>query len=183
MSAPRIVSKGLSVATAAALWLAAAAAQPCLAAGALPTGSVTTDSGAPAISWTWNTIVPKPGEPRGWVQFQRACFVCHGSGPAKPGTRALKAKYRGKLPALLEKRTDLTAAYVKYIVRHGVSVMPPFRKTGLSDQDLDAIAAYLSRNHKRAASSESERASGPHGEHPTNLSGPRTTDTSGNRRS
>jgi mono/diheme cytochrome c family protein len=110
---------------------------------------VATDSGRPPISWTWTTITPKPGEPRGYVLFQRDCQVCHGSGPAKPGTRALQAKYQGKLPALLEARTDLTADYVKDIVRHGVSVMPPFRKTEVSDADLDAIAAYLSR--KRGA--------------------------------
>lgn len=117
-------------------------------------GSVTTDSGRPAISWTWTKIAPGPGEPRGYVAFQRACWVCHGSGPAKPGTRALRAKYHGKIPALLEQRTDLTPVYVKYIVRHGVSVMPPFRKTELSDADLDSIAAYLGRTRtapKRAA--------------------------------
>ncbi len=120
------------------------------AAGASPVATatrpgVTTDSGRPAISWTWDTVAAAPGEPRGEVEFERACFVCHGSGPAKPGTRALRAKYRGKLPALLQQRTDLTADYVKFIVRHGVSVMPPFRKTELSDAALDAIAAYLSR--------------------------------------
>lgn len=74
--------------------------------------------------------------------------MCHGSGPGKPGTRALATKYQGKEPALLEKRMDLTADYIKYTVRHGVSVMPPFRKTELSDRELDAIAAYLSRNQK-----------------------------------
>jgi (+)-pinoresinol hydroxylase len=108
-------------------------------------GSVTTDSGRPPISWTWTTISPKPGEPRGYVLFQRACSVCHGSGPGRPGTRALRAKYDGKVPALLEQRTDLTADYVKYIVRHGTTVMPPARKTEISDPDLEAIAAYLTR--------------------------------------
>ncbi len=125
-----------AVSTAALLAFAAAA-------------SALADSGRPPISWTWTTITPKPGEPRGYTEFQRACWVCHGSGPAKPGTRALRAKYAGKLPALLEQRTDLTPDYVKYVVRHGVSVMPPFRKTELSDANLDAIAAYLSR--KRTA--------------------------------
>jgi (+)-pinoresinol hydroxylase len=114
-------------------------------AGASSSGRITTDSGQPSISWTWTPIAAAPGEPRGYVEFQRACSVCHGSGPARPGTRALRAKYRGKLPALLEQRTDLTPAYVKYIVRHGVSVMPLFRKTELSEADLEAIAAYLAR--------------------------------------
>jgi mono/diheme cytochrome c family protein len=30
-------------------------------------------------------------------------------------------------------------------VRRGVSVMPPFRKTEISDEDLNALAAYLSK--------------------------------------
>jgi (+)-pinoresinol hydroxylase len=115
-----------------------------LASAATADGS-TTDSRGPPISWTWTTIAPAVGEPRGYTEFQRACWVCHGSGPGKPGTRALRAKYAGKLPALLEQRTDLAPDYVKYVVRHGVTVMPPFRKTELSDADLDAIAAYLGR--------------------------------------
>jgi len=119
------------------------------AAGSAHAGRVTSDAERPPISWTWTTIAPAAGEPRGYAEFQRACSVCHGSGPGKPGTRALRAKYAGKLPALLEQRTDLAPDYVRYIVRHGVTVMPPFRKTELSDADLDAIAAYLGR--KQAA--------------------------------
>jgi len=129
----------------AALYAVAAAAALTLGevgvAAAAP-GTVTTDSGQPTISWTWATITPKPGEPHGYVAFQRACAVCHGSGPA-PGTRALRAKYQGKRPALLEQRRDLAPDYVRFIVRHGITVMPPFRKTELSDADLDAIVAYL----------------------------------------
>ena len=30
--------------------------------------------------------------------------------------------------------------------RFGISVMPQFRKTEISDQELDALAAYLARN-------------------------------------
>jgi len=141
----------LGIAGAAAL-LVFAAAGPVRAGPASPDGQGVAER--PPISWTWTTIAPAVGEPRGYSEFQRACWVCHGSGPAKPGTRALRAKYAGKVPALLEQRTDLTPDYVKYIVRHGVTVMPPFRKTELSDADLDAIAAYLARKpaaQKRAA--------------------------------
>jgi mono/diheme cytochrome c family protein len=53
------------------------------------------------------------------------------------------------VPALLEKRTDLTAALVKTYVRNGITVMPFFRKTEISDAELDAIAAYLTRNNKQ----------------------------------
>jgi mono/diheme cytochrome c family protein len=99
------------------------------------------------ISWTWSTVTPQPGAPRGLVQFERACAVCHGSGPAKPGTRALRTKYQGKEPALLAERTDLAGDYIRTIARQGISVMPPFRKTELSDADLQAIVAYLTRTH------------------------------------
>jgi mono/diheme cytochrome c family protein len=60
----------------------------------------------------------------------------------------LQAKYKGRLPALLEKRSDLTAQQVKFYVRHGVSVMPPFRKTEISDADLTALATYLAHAHQ-----------------------------------
>jgi mono/diheme cytochrome c family protein len=75
--------------------------------------------------------------------FTYWCQQCHGPGMDKPGTVALGAKYKGKLPAELEKRRDLQPALVKHFVRTGVSIMPFFRKTEISDADLDALAAYL----------------------------------------
>ncbi len=145
MSISGRIARALQAAVWCGLTLAAQPARQAIAAGANAPSS--TDP-SPSISWTWTRVVAKPGEPRGWVQFQRDCSVCHGNGPAKPGTRALRTKYQGKLPALLEQRTDLTEVYIKYIVRHGISVMPPFRKTEVSDEDLDAIAAYLTRKRR-----------------------------------
>jgi mono/diheme cytochrome c family protein len=101
-----------------------------------------------ASAWTTSAVEVKPGQPNGYVQFQSYCAVCHGAGSEKPGTRALRAKYGTRLPALLEERTDLSPQYVKMIVRQGVSVMPPVRKTELSDADLDAIASYLTQKKK-----------------------------------
>jgi len=46
---------------------------------------------------------------------------------------------------LLAERTDLAPDYIRHVVRQGVSVMPPFRKTELSDPDLDELVAYLTR--------------------------------------
>jgi mono/diheme cytochrome c family protein len=86
---------------------------------------------------------------RGHRVYQKWCFPCHGPGTDKPGTIALAA--RGQKPAALEDRTDLTAPAIKAFVRHGVLFMPTFRKTEISDGDLDAIAAYLTRNNRPAA--------------------------------
>ncbi len=38
---------------------------------------------------------------------------------------------------------------IKMYVRNGLSIMPIFRKTEISDADLDAIAEYLTRNNKK----------------------------------
>ena len=84
---------------------------------------------------------------RGHIVYQKWCFPCHGTGSGKPGTASLAA--RGQKPAVLEERTDLTVPAIKTFVRHGVLFMPMFRKTEISDADLDAIAAYLTRNNKQ----------------------------------
>ena len=97
------------------------------------------------INWTQTAVEVKPDQPKGLVQYERTCVVCHGSGPAHPGTRSLATKYQNKLPALLADRTDLQPQYIRTIVRQGIAVMPPLRKTELSDADLDAIVAYLTR--------------------------------------
>ena len=89
------------------------------------------------------------GQPKGYVQYQDYCSMCHGEGPGRPGTMALEAKYKGALPALLADRTDLTPQLIKMYVRQGISIMPIFRKTEISDADLEAIAAYLTRNNKK----------------------------------
>ncbi|EIZ79127.1 p-cresol methylhydroxylase subunit [Novosphingobium sp. Rr 2-17] len=64
------------------------------------------------------------------------------------GTNLLQQRYQGSVPAALEERTDLTPEVVRTFVRSGINGMPPFRKTEISDADLDALGAYLSRNTK-----------------------------------
>jgi mono/diheme cytochrome c family protein len=99
---------------------------------------------------------------RGMVKFQRTCAPCHGAGPgtdgrpALPGTAALQLKYKGALPALLEARTDLTFDVLKAYLRHGSWSMPPFRKTELTDAEIQDIAAYL------ATAPLASRAASPH---------------------
>ena len=86
--------------------------------------------------------------PAGRVVYEKWCAPCHDPGINHPGTHALMAKYQGTKPAVLLERTDLPADVVKHFVRHGISVMPQFRKTEITDTELDALAAYLSRNTK-----------------------------------
>jgi mono/diheme cytochrome c family protein len=99
----------------------------------------------PSVSWKLFPESAKQGGSEGRVEFQNACAICHGAGPDRPGTSSLQFKYGGRLPALLEERTDLTAEQVKYYIRHGIAMMPAFRKTELSDAQADAIANYIGR--------------------------------------
>jgi mono/diheme cytochrome c family protein len=89
-----------------------------------------------------------PAIQQGHAIFDKWCAPCHGPGGDKPGTIALAALYKGSKPALLEERTDLTPELVKHFVRTGVTIMPFFRKTEISDAELDALAAYLARRHR-----------------------------------
>jgi mono/diheme cytochrome c family protein len=77
--------------------------------------------------------------------YEKWCTPCHAPGPGHPGTQSLQLKYNNSLPAALEERTDLTPEIVKTMVRQGVLMMAPFRKTEVSDAELEAIAAYLAK--------------------------------------
>ena len=86
---------------------------------------------------------------RGRAKFEHSCAPCHGDGPGDdgramlPGTDALRIKYQGSLPALLERRTDLNADAIRTFVRRGTWSMPPFRPTEVTERDIQDIAAYL----------------------------------------
>lgn len=89
---------------------------------------------------------------KGRQVYEYWCATCHGAGRGRPGTAALSAKYRGKnVPAVLEERTDLTPQAIRLFTRTGVSIMPMFRKTEITDADLDAIAAYLTSRRQTPA--------------------------------
>jgi (+)-pinoresinol hydroxylase len=82
--------------------------------------------------------------------FDLWCAPCHARDPRKhPGTVALQVLYKGEKPAALEDRLDLTPALVATFVRTGVSIMPFFRKTEISDAQLADLGAYLSVGAKK----------------------------------
>jgi mono/diheme cytochrome c family protein len=88
------------------------------------------------------TLPAKTARSEGGKIFDKWCSDCH-STPGGPGSIALQRKYQGSLPAVLEQRRDLRPEYVKAMVRYGVSFMPSFRKTEISDTDLELLAAYV----------------------------------------
>jgi mono/diheme cytochrome c family protein len=80
----------------------------------------------------------------GEAVYNHWCAPCHAAGPGHPGTQGLQIKYRdtNTNPVLVD-RTDLTPEVVKTFVRQGVLSMAPFRKTEITDAELDALAAFL----------------------------------------
>jgi mono/diheme cytochrome c family protein len=88
----------------------------------------------------------EPVADRGRQVFDQWCAPCHGSGEGRPGTIAAAALCKGSKPAVLTQRTDLTGAGIKSVVRAGMFIMPRFRKTEVTDAELEAIVAYLTRS-------------------------------------
>ena len=86
--------------------------------------------------------------PTGESLYAYHCVTCHGEGPRMPGTAALQLKYDGAVPALLTEREDLSPVVVRLIVRRGINAMPFFRKTEISDAELEAIADFLTDRGK-----------------------------------
>ncbi len=89
--------------------------------------------------------------------FEHNCAPCHGAGPGDdgtpmlPGTMALQRRYQGEVPAALELRDDLDGDTLRLFVRNGIGAMPMFRKSELSDADVDAVADYLKATAEASA--------------------------------
>jgi mono/diheme cytochrome c family protein len=109
-------------------------------------------SGAALAALAGVVLAAKPAAPsrstdaaNGARVYAYWCAECHARGPQHPGTQSLEIKYRGKVPAALEDRTDLSPDTTRYFVRRGFALMPPFRKTEISDEELRDLAAWLAR--------------------------------------
>jgi mono/diheme cytochrome c family protein len=83
---------------------------------------------------------------QGEAVFQHYCTVCHERGVGHPGTEALGFLYGKDKAALADRDSSLPLVpdFVRYIVRNGRGLMPAFRMAELNNQELDALAAYLS---------------------------------------
>ena len=87
----------------------------------------------------------RAAERMGQEVYDKWCGFCHDAGPMKAGTIGLQEKYKGAKPAVLLERNDLTPDFVKYVARHGLNYMPRFRKTEISDGELNELADYVAR--------------------------------------
>ena len=106
---------------------------------------------------SWASCASAQDAARGKATFDHTCAPCHGAGVGDdgramlPGTDALRIKYQGSLPALLEQRTDLNADAIRTFLRRGTWSMPPFRPTEVTEGDIQDIAAYLRQSSRAGA--------------------------------
>jgi mono/diheme cytochrome c family protein len=89
-----------------------------------------------------STLLAHAAEPDGKQLFNHKCAMCHGA--VGMGTGLLARRMKPEV-APLEKREDLSAAYVERAARIGILNMPPITRGDVSDAQLASIAQYLSK--------------------------------------
>jgi mono/diheme cytochrome c family protein len=79
--------------------------------------------------------------------FSNRCGACHLAGGMGTNllTKQMLVAKRPPTDGLLASRTDLTASYVKSVVRQGKMAMPRLSRVDVTDAELDSIAAYLGK--------------------------------------
>jgi mono/diheme cytochrome c family protein len=87
-------------------------------------------------------LLAHAAEPDGQQLFNHKCAMCHGA--VGMGTGLLARRMKPEV-APLEKREDLSAAYVERAARIGILNMPPITRGDVSDAQLASIAQYLSK--------------------------------------
>jgi mono/diheme cytochrome c family protein len=83
----------------------------------------------------------------GKALFEYHCGYCHLAGGMGTNLVTKQQMEAGQSPemGLLANRTDLTADYVKSVVRMGKGAMPQQTRVDITDPELDAVAAYLGK--------------------------------------
>jgi mono/diheme cytochrome c family protein len=79
----------------------------------------------------------------GKMLFTERCGMCHQTNGMGVGILARRAGDTSK--GLLEQRADLSAAYIKVVVRNGIVNMPRISRGEVSDPELVSIADFLAR--------------------------------------
>jgi mono/diheme cytochrome c family protein len=88
------------------------------------------------------TLSAQAADLNGQQLFHQKCAMCHGA--VGMGTGLLSRRMKPEV-APLEKREDLSAAYVERAARIGILNMPPITRGDVTDAQLASIAQYLSK--------------------------------------
>ena len=82
--------------------------------------------------------------------FSNHCGYCHLAGGMGTNLLTKQRMMAGEPPenGMLTNRKDLTAEYIKSVVRMGKVAMPRQTRVDMTDAELDVVAAYLAKEGK-----------------------------------
>lgn len=100
------------------------------ASGLLAGGSVLAENTSP------------PEQPTGRDLYEHWCADCHDPGPGHPGTMRMEGDF-GAENSVLRDMTSINRPLIHFAVRRGFNMMPPFRPTEITDEELERIADYI----------------------------------------
>ena len=104
--------------------------------------------GAIGILAAWSVEAEDAEIEKGEEIYLGRCEYCHGEGPHRSATSTLGRRYKDtEIAAVLSERTDLTPDVIRAFVRNATPSMAPVRKTEISDEELEWLIAYLTRNN------------------------------------
>lgn len=81
--------------------------------------------------------------PDGKALYRERCGMCHQTIGMAVGI--LSRRPNDESQGFLEERKDLSATFVRTVVRTGIANMPRMPRGEVSDAELEAIAAYLAK--------------------------------------
>jgi (+)-pinoresinol hydroxylase len=85
---------------------------------------------------------PATQAPTGKALYAHFCADCHDGGAGHPGTLRMAGDFRADQSVLL-KSAAINRDLVRLAVRKGFQMMPPFRPTEITDEELDRLADYV----------------------------------------
>jgi cytochrome c5 len=92
-----------------------------------------------------------PLQIKGRDQYKAECALCHEKGG--PGSYRLSLRV-GPEAAYIARRDDLDPTYIHNAARLGIGIMPRITRVEVTDENMDAIIAYLTRNNKPAGAAQ-----------------------------
>lgn len=91
---------------------------------------------------THHVDAQEEAEPSGQELFEMWCADCHDPGPGHPGTLRMEGDF-GVENSVLREMQAVNRPLIHLAVRRGFAMMPPFRPTEISDEELERIASYI----------------------------------------
>jgi hypothetical protein len=129
--------------------------RPCR--GAIRRASDTQGADVTPVARNFPTAYAAPTPVEGEAIYSKWRAPCYDPAVHHPATNALTVEYQGVKSSVVLEWTDPAPDTVKYFVRNGISVMAGFRKTGISDAQLDALADYVANAGKQKANADNDQ--------------------------